>query len=146
MERQDPKNAKNAKIRSFRAEPSDRIDKLAHDTIGAALEVHRQLGPGFLEHVYDEAMAIELTARRIPFRRQVVYPVIYNERIIAESRLDLLVADELVVELKAVEELRPIHHAQVVSYLRAGEFQLGLLFNFNVYALRQGMRRIIWSG
>jgi GxxExxY protein len=146
MERQDPKDAKNAKVRGFRAEPPEHLDELAHQTIGAAIEVHRQLGPGFLEHVYDEAMALELAARQIPFKRQVVFPVLYKEILVAESRLDLLVADELVVELKAVEELRPIHHAQVVSYLRAGAFQLGLLFNFNVYALREGMRRIVWSG
>ena len=67
-------------------------------------------------------------------------------RVVAESRLDLLVAELLVVELKAVDELRLIHMAQVLSYLRTGEFQLGLLFNFNVYSLRQGIRRVVWSG
>ncbi|HEX5064417.1 MAG TPA: GxxExxY protein [Kofleriaceae bacterium] len=103
-------------------------------------------GPGFLEHVYEAAMTIELTARRIPFQRQVTFPIYYKDVLVAESRLDLLVAEQLVVELKAVEELRPIHTAQVLSYLRTGEFQLGLLFNFNVYSLRQAIQRIVWTG
>src|SRR5690606_24207901 len=102
-------------------------------------EVHRQLGPGFLEYVYEEALVLELTTRGFSFRRQPVFPVLYKGVQIGEARLDLLVEDELVVELKAVEELRPLHRAQVLSYLRTGEFQLGLLFNFNVYSLRQGI-------
>ena len=146
MERQDAKDAKNAKERDRGREPPSHLDEVAHRVIGAAIEVHRQLGPGFLEHVYEEAFAVELNLRSIPFRRQVIFPVLYKGIQVAESRLDLLVADELVVELKAIDEFRPIHHAQVLSYLRAGEFQLGLLFNFNVYSLRQGMRRIVWSG
>ena len=73
------------------------------------------------------------------------FPVYYKRVLVAESRLDLLVAEQLVVELKAVEELRPLHTAQVLSYLRTGEFQLGLLFNFNVYLLRQAIRRVVWS-
>jgi len=146
MERQDAKPAKNAKVRNFQREPSPEVDALAHAVIGAAIEVHRQLGPGFLEHVYEGAMLVELTERRIPFQRQVTFPVYYKRVLVAESRLDLLVAEQLVVELKAVEELRPLHMAQVLSYLRTGEFQLGLLFNFNVYSLRQAIRRIVWSG
>ena len=146
MERQDAKPAKNAKVRVFQQEPRPELDALAHAVIGAAIEVHRQLGPGFLEHVYEEAMAIELAERRIPFQRQLTFPVYYKRVLVAESRLDLVVAELLVVELKAVEELRPIHTAQVLSYLRTGEFQLGLLFNFNVYSLRQGIRRVVWSG
>ena len=146
MERQDAKPAKNAKVRHVQREPSPELDALAQAVIGVAIEVHRQLGPGFLEHVYEEAMAIELAERRIPFQRQVTFPVYYKRVLVAESRLDLLVDELLVVELKAVEELRPIHMAQVVSYLRTGEFQLGLLFNFNVYSLRQGIRRVVWPG
>ena len=146
MERQDAKAAKNAKEGDRGREPPSHLDEIAYRVIGAAIEVHRQLGPGFLEHVYEEAFAVELNLLSIPFRRQVIFPVNYKGIQVAESRLDLLVAYELVVELKAIDELRPIHHAQVLSYLRAGEFQLGLLFNFNVYSLRQGMRRIVWSG
>ena len=91
-------------------------------------------------------MIVELGVRNIPFQRQVPFPVRYRGVHVADSRIDLLVAEQLVVELKTVEELRPIHTAQVLSYLRAGEFQLGLLLNFNVYSLRQGLRRIVWSG
>ena len=145
MERQDAKPAKNAKARHFQKEPGLELDALAHAVIGAAIEVHRQLGPGFLEHVYEEAMAIELAERRIPFQRQLTFPVYYKRVLVTESRLDLLVGELLVVELKAVEDLRPLHTAQVLSYLRTGEFQLGLLFNFNVYSLRQGIRRVVWS-
>ena len=145
MDRQDAKTAKNAK-ELFREEPSKHLDQLAHSVIGAAIEVHRHLGPGFLEQIYEEAMALELKLRGIPFERQATIPVYYKGLLLTESRLDLLVAGELVVELKAVDDLRPIHIAQVLSYLRAGAFQLGLLFNFNVYTLKQGMRRIISSG
>lgn len=146
MERQDAKDAENAKIREFFREPPAYLDEIARGVIGAAIEVHRQLGPGFLEYVYEEALVLELTTRGFSFRRQPVFPVLYKGVQIGEARLDLLVEDELVVELKAVEELRPLHRAQVLSYLRTGEFQLGLLFNFNVYSLRQGIRRIVWSG
>ena len=146
MERQAAKPAKNAKVRQFQKEPCPELDALAHGVIGAAIEVHRPLGPGFLEQVYEESMAIELAERGIPFQRQLTFPVYYKRVLVAESRLDLLVAELLVVELKAVEELRPIHTAQVLSYLRTGEFQLGLLFNVNVYSLRQGIRRVVWSG
>jgi len=110
MERQDAKPAKNAKVRNVQREASRELDALAHTVIGAAIEVHRQLGPGFLEHVYEEAMVVELTERRIPFQRQVTFPVYYKRILVAESRLDLLVAEQIVVELKAVEELRLLHH------------------------------------
>lgn len=145
MERQDSKTAKNAKS-SFR-EPPEEVDALAHAIIGAAIEVHRELGPGFLESTYEEAMAIELYARGLTVARQISVSVEYKGMKIGESRIDLLVNDLIVVELKAVEQLRPVHTAQVLSYLRAGAYPLGLLFNFNVYTLRDaGIRRIIASG
>ena len=127
-------------------EPPRHLDECAHAVIGAAIEVHRHLGPGFLESVYEEALAIELGLRRIQFARQVAIPISYKSRHLAEARLDLLVDDELVVELKAVETLLPIHRAQVISYLQAGAFQLGLLINFNVGLLRNGLHRVVWSG
>ena len=131
MGRQDAEHAKtDAK------EPSLELDRLAHTVIGAAIEVHRNLGPGFLEAIYEAALVLELEARNVRFRRQVPIEVIYKGSVIGESRLDLLVEDELVVELKHVESLLPIHRAQVISYLRAGAFQLGLLINFNVPILR----------
>jgi GxxExxY protein len=143
MERQDAKTAKNARKTGASREPSPALDEIAHRVIGAALDVHRELGPGFLERVYEDALCIELGLRGIGYDQQLRYPVHYKGILVAESQLDLLVEGELVVELKAVEELRPIHTAQVLSYLRAGGFQLGLLFNFNVYSLRQGTRRVI---
>jgi GxxExxY protein len=145
MKRQEAKSAKNAKD-FYKSEPPRELDQLAHAVIGAAIEVHRQLGPGFLEHIYESAMVIELHSRGLRFERQVVMPVLYKGRHIAESRIDLLVGDTLVVELKAVEELRPIHRAQLLSYLRTGAFQLGLLLNFNCYALRDGICRVVSSG
>ena len=112
--------------------------------IGAAIEVHRHLGPGFLESVYEEALVVELGLQEIPFRRQVPVPVRYKGLSVAEARLDLLVgAPAPGVELKAVAALLPIHMAQLLSYLKAGSFQLGLLINFNVMTLRQGLRRVI---
>jgi len=103
------------------------------------------IGPGFLESIYEEALCVELDLRRIPFRRQVPFPLQYKGRDIAEARLDLVVGDKLVVELKAVTVLLPIHAAQILSYLKAGSFPLGLLLNFNVPILRQGIRRVIWN-
>ena len=126
-------------------EPSRALDDLAHAVIGAAIEVHQTLGPGFLEAVYEEALCVELKLRGIPYGRQVSIAVQYKGRAVGEGRLDLLVRDSLVVELKAVETLLPIHAAQVMSYLRATGCHLGLLLNFNVPALRHGIRRIVLS-
>jgi len=133
-------------IRPAVIEPSDALNALASRSLAAAIEVHRYLGPGFLESVYEEAFGIELTARGIHYQRQVRFPVLYKEQLVGESRLDFLVEELLVVELKAVEELREVHKQQVFSYLRAGEFQLGLVINFNVPVLLQGVKRIVWSG
>jgi GxxExxY protein len=92
-------------------EPSPKLDGLAKSVIDAAIEVHRQLGPGFLESVYEEALAVELTVREIPFERQKSIAVSYKGRVVGDGRIDLLVAGELLVELKAVEALAPIHKA-----------------------------------
>ena len=126
-------------------EPNGELDRLAHDVIGAAIEVHRILGPGFLESVYEEAMCVELGLRGIPFVRQYLSSVDYKGRAVGEHRLDLLVGDVLVVELKAVDALAPVHSAQVMSYLKANGKQLGLLINFNTPVLRQGIKRVVLS-
>ena len=139
MNRQGAKDAN----RNRTDEPSEELDTLAHAVIGAALEVHRLLGPGFLESVYEEALCLELNLRGIPFRRQVPVNVEYKGQRIGEARLDLLVADRLIVELKAVETVPPVHLAQVLSYLKTSGLQLGLLITFNVPTLRQGIRRVI---
>jgi GxxExxY protein len=143
--RQDAKVAKDLFGRGSLVEPSEEVDLLARRVIGAAIEVHRHLGPGFLESAYQRAMAVELTLQQIPF--EIEYPVLtqYKDQVVVEQRLDLLVGGDLVVEIKAVETLTPIHTAQVLSYLKAGDFQLGLLINFNVSLLKEGVRRLIWS-
>ena len=124
-------------------EPSREVDALANKVIGAAIEVHRALGPGYLESIYEEALSIELELRSIPFKRQVSFCLRYKEKEIAEGRLDLLVEDGLIVELKAVDSFAPIHSAQVISYLKATGKNLGLLINFNVPVLKQGIRRLV---
>jgi GxxExxY protein len=121
------------------------VERLASRVIGAALEVHSQLGPGFIESVYEEALCVELEMRGVPFVRQATISLNYKGRLVGEGRLDLLVGEILVVELKAVEALTPVHTAQVLSYLKITGLQLGLLVNFNVASLRQGIRRIILS-
>ncbi len=139
--RQDAKDAKEG----AKMEPDQHTDQLAHGVIGAAIEVHRALGPGFLESAYEEALAIELQAQGVPFERQRRIALKYRDRPIGEAILDLLVDRRLVVELKAVESLAPIHQAQVISYLRATGLQLGLLINFNVPMLRDGIKRVVVS-
>lgn len=121
------------------------MDELAHNVIGAAIEVHRLLGPGYLEGVYEEALVVEFGVLGIPFERQKAINIEYKGRMIAESRLDLLVGGRLVVELKAVEVLAPIHTAQVISYLKALSLHLGLLINFNVPVLKSAIKRIVLS-
>jgi GxxExxY protein len=127
------------------AEPGKQVDELAHAVIGAAIEVHRQLGPGFLEGIYEEALCVELMDAGIPVERQKEIGVVYKGRIIGKHRLDLLVGGSLVVELKTVEELADIHKAQVISYLKSTRLPLGLLINFNVPILRNGIQRVVYN-
>jgi len=126
-------------------EPEEGLNRSSEAVIGAAIEVHRALGPGFLESFYEEALCQELAERGIGFRRQVAIDVLYTGARIGEARLDLLVEERLLVELKATDRFAPIHLAQVLSYLKATELRLGLLINFNVVALRQGIRRVVRS-
>ena len=126
-------------------EPSREIDKLAQKVIGAALEVHRALGPGYQESIYEEALAFELTRMDVHFERQKSFRVDYRGHPVGEGRVDLLVDGKLVVELKAIERLQPVHKAQVISYLKATTCQVGLLINFNESLLRSGIRRVIFS-
>lgn len=132
----------DAKMKNW-VEPDGKTDGLAHAVIGAAIEVHRHLGPGFLESVYEEALGIELAARNISFERQKEIYVSYKGHPIGRQRIDLVVGQSLIVELKTVEELAEIHKAQVISYLRATGFVLGLLINFNVPVLKSGIQRVV---
>jgi len=120
-------------------------DPRTYAIIGAAIEVHRVLGPGYLESVYEEALAVELNLRGVAFERQKGMSVDYKGHAVGEGRLDLLVDGCLIVELKAVEALAPIHTSQVISYLKATQLPLGLLINFNVPLLKEGIKRIILS-
>jgi GxxExxY protein len=126
-------------------EPGPELDALVHETIGAAIEVHRALGPGFLESIYEEALCVELAHRSISFGRQVPIPICYRSRPVGTFQLDLMVGGQLVVELKAVAQILPIHVAQVLSYLKATCKPLGLLLNFHVPVLQAGIKRVILS-
>jgi GxxExxY protein len=118
--------ARNARI----GEPSPELDALVRRVLKAAVEVHRVLGPGFLESVYESALCAELSASSIPFVRQEPIRLEYKGRLVGEGRIDLLVGGSLIIELKAVDHLLPIHFAQVISYLKATRRHLGLLVNF----------------
>ncbi len=125
-------------------EPTEEVNDLSRRVIGAAIEVHRALGPGYQEAVYEEALAFELTRMNIDFERQSVFRVNYKEHVVGEGRIDFLIEDKLVVELKAIEKLQPVHKAQVISYLKATSCQIGLLINFNETLLRSGIQRIVY--
>ncbi len=116
----------------------EKEDAWSHAIIGAATEVHRTLGPGFPEAIYEEAVCMELQLRQIPFKRQGDVQVRYKGNIIGSGRIDLRIGDSVIVELKAVGTLASVHIAQVRSYLRATGYQLGMLFNFNVRILKDG--------
>jgi GxxExxY protein len=124
-------------------EPDRRTDELAHAVICAAIEVHRLPGPGYLESVYEAALCVELDLRGIPFVRQKSMAVDYKGHSVGKGRLDFVVDGCLIVELKAVEAVAPLHTAQVLSYLKATNLALGLLINFNVPVLKNGVKRIV---
>lgn len=111
--------------------------------IGSAIEVHKSLGPGVLESVYEGALAVQFGLDDIPSRRQPVFPIQYQGEVIGEHRPDFIVGGELVVELKAVERILPIHVAQCISYLKATGYRLALLLNFNVERMAEGIKRIV---
>ncbi len=122
--------------------PAD-TEQAAERIIGCAIEVHRQLGPGFLEGIYHDALAIELETAGLQFQREVPIILKYRNRPLRPHRLDLIVEDRIIVELKAVEQVDRIHRAQLMSYLRASGIRLGLLMNFNVEILKSSIRRVV---
>lgn len=111
------------------------FEDLSADVIGAALAVHKGLGPGFLESTYHAAMRVSLTHRALSFESELAFDIAFEEVLVGRARVDLVVANEIVVELKAVDRLRDIHYAQLKSYLRATSLRVGLLFNFNAPTL-----------
>jgi GxxExxY protein len=127
------------------SEPDPTLNRLTGEVIGAAIEVHRVLGPGLLESLYEEALCVELGLRGIRFARQPAVELSYKGHPVGKGRLDLLVDNVLVVELKSVEALNAVHKAQVISYLKTTGYPLALLINFNVRILKDGIVRIIRS-
>jgi len=120
------------------------FDELSQNVIGCAIEVHRNLGPGLLESTYRQCLACELSHVRIPFQRELPLPVRYKDLLLdCGYRIDLLVRSDLIVEIKSVETLLPIHQAQILTYLRLSKVSLGLLIDFNVTKLQNGIKRFV---
>ncbi|MGB9889999.1 MAG: GxxExxY protein [Anaerolineae bacterium] len=123
---------------------ADRLDRITEAIIGAAIEVHRALGPGLLESAYEACLAFELAQQGLKVEQQKPLPVIYKEvRLDCGYRLDLLVEGAVIVEIKAVDHLAPIHQAQLLSYLKLSGCKVGLLINFNVQVLKEGIKRVV---
>jgi GxxExxY protein len=118
-------------------------ERTVHDVIGSCLTVHRELGPGLLEAVYSRALEVEFGLRDMTFDREREVPVLYKGRVVNRHRLDFVVANCIVLEVKSVEILTGIHRAQILSYLRASRFSIGLLVNFNSLILKDGLRRFV---
>lgn len=122
----------------------DATNALSGVVVDAIFKVHKELGPGFLEKVYEECLCMELSDRKIPFMRQQPVKMVYNGRQVpADFRLDLVVDNKILLELKAVDQLHPIHEAQIHSYLKMANLGLGLLVNFNVALIKDGIRRFV---
>ena len=121
--------------------PTLAID-LTEQIIGCAIEVHRHLGPGLLESVYESALCIELQSLGLPFARQIGVPVFYKGELIAEHRPDLIIRDEVIVEIKSVERFNPVFLAQMLMYLRITNLRVGLILNFNRPVMKDGVRRV----
>lgn len=120
------------------------ISEITKEIIGSAITVHKELGPGLLESAYEACLAYELVGRGLSVERQKGLPVVYRgTQIVCGYRLDLLVDRQVVVELKAIERVDPIHEAQILSYLKLSGYKIGLLINFNVKYLRHGIRRFV---
>jgi len=126
-------------------EPPPELDRLARAVIGAAIEVHRELGPGLPEDVNVSALCLELTARGLSYEREKRVEVHYKGQLVGYGKIDLLVEGKLVVEAKSCERLSPVHRLQTLTYMRIIKQPLGLLINFNVPVLKEGIRRIISS-
>ncbi len=123
-----------------------RSEKLGREIVDAAFAVHKELGPGLLESVYELCLADELISRGLEIRTQVPVPLVYKGRKLESGfRLDILVDNKIIIELKAVEGLAPVHTAQVLTYLRLSTLSLGFLINFNEALIRDGIKRIVYN-
>jgi len=122
---------------------AERLNGLSDEIIRCAIEVHRHLGPGLLESVYESALAIELGSAELQYERQSILPIRYRGYPVGEFRLDLLVEKAIVVEIKSVERMDSVFDAQLLSYMKLGGFPLGLLLNFNSALLKTGIKRLV---
>ena len=119
-------------------------NKLSNKIVGAAIEVHRTLGPGLLESTYEECLCHELSLEQIPFERQAMLPIVYKgNRLDCGYRVDIIVDNKVILELKYVAEIQPIHKAQLLTYLKLSGLKLGLLLNFNVLQMKDGINRLV---
>jgi GxxExxY protein len=122
----------------------ERFNRITEQIIGAAIEVHRALGPGLLESAYEACLAFEIAQRGLKVERQKPLPLVYKQvELDCGYRLDLFVEESVIVEIKAVDQLAPIHQAQLLSYLKLSDCKVGLLINFNVKLLKNGIRRVV---
>jgi len=122
---------------------SDELEDLVRRTIGCCITVHRALGPGLLESIYSRAVCIELDHSAIAYEREKLIPVMYREQLLCSQRIDMVVENQIVLEIKSVERLHPVHQAQVLAYLRVSKLRVALLMNFNVSVLPDGLKRIV---
>jgi len=120
-------------------------NKITETIIGCAIEVHKQLGPGLLESAYEECLCYELQERGLVVARQKPVPVFYKDiKLDCGYRMDLLVENQVVVELKTIEEINPVHEAQILTYMKFAEMKVGLLINFYVKMIKDGIRRFVY--
>ena len=119
-------------------------DDISKRVVDCAFHVHKQLGPGLLENAYEECLCILLNKENIPFQRQVQMPLFFeNQKIDVGYRVDIIVQDELIIELKSVEKIIPLHHAQLLTYMRLSKISAGLLINFNSKLFKEGIKRFV---
>lgn len=119
------------------------LKEITEKIIGCAIEVHRNLGPGLLEQIYENALCIELEMSGLKYQRQEKYPLLYKQRNIGEHRIDLIIEENIIVEIKSVERFDPIFEAQVLTYLKITGKKVGLLINFNSKLLKDGIKRYV---
>jgi GxxExxY protein len=122
---------------------SDELEDLIYRTIGCCITVHRVLGPGLLEKIYSRALTLELMAQSIPFERETSFPVSYRGQLLCYQQLDFIVGAQLVLEIKSVEHIIELHTAQLLSYLTVSKMPVGLVINFNVPVLKDGIKRFV---
>jgi GxxExxY protein len=145
--REDSREGGQMGVHEFRGRQDSGIDEATEDlgeqVLGAAIEVHRVIGPGFPESVYRKALSRELTLRGIAHVCEAIVPIYYKGELVGEGRIDILVAVRIVVELKCVEALTQVHRAQAIAYLQARKLKLAFLINFNIAILKDGIKRVV---